>query len=125
VQFGQADLAALSAAKEIEIETQAESGTVHRTIIWVADHDGDVYLRSVNGAGARWYREATSGRPVALHVGGRRLPVTLEHAADSAGIEACSEGLRAKYGRSSSLAAMLADDVLETTLRVAPGPVST
>jgi hypothetical protein len=123
VQFGQADLAAVSAAEEIEIETQAESGTVHRTTIWVAAHDGDVYLRSVNGAGARWYREATSGRPVALHVGGRRLPVTLEHAADPAGTEACSEGLRAKYRRSYSLASMLADDVLETTLRVAPSQV--
>jgi hypothetical protein len=123
VQFGQADLAALSAAKEIEIETRADSGTIHRTIIWVAAHDGDVYLRSVNGAGARWYREATSGRPVTLHVDGRRLPVTLEHAADPAGVEACSEGLRAKYRRSYSLASMLADHVLETTLRVAPSQV--
>ena len=120
MQFGQADLAALSAAKEIEIETQAESGTIHRTIIWVVDHDGEVYLRSVNGAGARWYREATSGRPVAVHVGGRRVPVSLAGAAHAAGIEACSEGLRAKYRRSYSLATMLADDVLDTTLRVIP-----
>ena len=120
MQFGQADLAALSAAKEIEIETQAESGTIHRTIIWVVDHDGEVYLRSVNGAGARWYREATSGRPVAVHVGGRRVPVSLEGAAHAGGIEACSEGLRAKYRRSYSLATMLADDVLDTTLRVVP-----
>ena len=120
MRFREEDLAALAAAQEIEIETRAADEAVHRTIIWVADHDGDVYLRSVNGAGARWYREATSGRPVALHVAGRRLPVTLEHAADSDGIEACSAGLSAKYRRSMSLASMLAPDVLETTLRVVP-----
>ena len=120
MRFREEDLAALAAAEEIEIETQAESGIVHRTVIWVVDRDGDVYLRSVNGAGARWYREATSGRHAAIHVAGRRLPVTLESAADAAGIEACSEGLRAKYRRSYSLAAMLAPEVLQTTLRVVP-----
>jgi hypothetical protein len=120
VQFGKSDLAALSAAEEIEVETLAENGTVHRTIIWVVDHEGDVYLRSVNGAGARWYREATSARPAAIHVDGRRLPVTFESAADAAGIEACSGGLRAKYRRSNSLASMLAPAVLPTTLRVVP-----
>jgi hypothetical protein len=120
VRFREEDLAALAAAEEIEIETQAEGGAVHRTIIWVVDHDGDVYLRSVNGPGARWYREATSGRPAAIHVDGRRLPVTLEPAADAAGIEACSAGLRAKYRRSYSLASMLTPAVLPTTLRVVP-----
>ena len=122
MSFAEPDLAALAAAKEIKIETRSPAGTEHRTIIWVAAHDGEIYIRSVNGAGARWYREATAANagPTAVHVDGRRVPVRLEPATDPASIEACSEGLRAKYRRSSSLQSMLVDDVLDTTLRVEP-----
>jgi hypothetical protein len=121
VRFGESDLAALRAAKEIKIETQSATGVTHRTTIWVAEHDGTIYIRSVDGAGARWYREATSpGRPVAVHVDGRRLPVKVEHAADAASVEACSAGLAAKYRRSYSLQAMLLDHTLPTTVRVEP-----
>jgi hypothetical protein len=120
VRFGESDLAAIAAAREIRIETQSAAGTVHRTIIWVAEMDGVIYIRSVDGADARWYREATSGRPVAVHVAGRRLPVKVDHATDHASIEAASAGLQAKYRRSSSLQSMLMDHTLETTLRVDP-----
>ena len=118
--FGESDLAALAAAKEIKIETQSATGAVHRTIIWVAEQDGTIYIRSVDGPDARWYREATTGRPVAVQVAGRRLPVRLEQAADEHSIEACSAGLAAKYGKSFSLQSMLLDDTLPTTLRVVP-----
>ena len=120
--FAESDLAALTAAKEIKIETRSAAGTEHRTIIWVAEHAGTIYIRSVNGPDARWYREATESGPgsVAIHVDGRRVPVTLVPATDPASIEACSEGLRAKYRRSYSLQSMLVADILETTLRVEP-----
>ena len=86
--FGESDLAALAAAKEIKIETRSAAGTVHRTIIWVAEHDGAIYIRSVNGPGARWYREATApdAGPIAVHVAGRRVPVRLERA-DGPGVD--------------------------------------
>jgi hypothetical protein len=122
VTFAESDLAALAAAKEIKIETRSAAGAEHRTIIWVAEHDGAIYIRSVNGPEARWYREATASGagPLAVHVDGRRVPVRVEHATDPASIEACSESLRAKYRRSYSLQSMLVDTVLDTTLRVEP-----
>lgn len=120
MRFGESDLAALAAAKEIKIETQSATGSVHRTIIWVSEKDGSIYIRSVDGPGARWYREATTDRPVAIHVDRRRLPVKLAPAADRASIEACSAGLQAKYRRSYSLQSMLMDHTLPTTLRVEP-----
>jgi hypothetical protein len=120
VSFRESDRAAIAAAQEIRIETQSATGTVHRTTIWVAEHDGAIYIRSVNGPAARWYREATAGAHVAIHVKGKRLPVILVPADDPASIEAASEGLRAKYRRSSSLGSMLKEDVLETTLRMEP-----
>lgn len=118
--FGESDLAALAAAREIKIETQSATGNVHRTIIWVAERDGTIFIRSVDGPDARWYREATSGRLVAIHVDGRRLPVRLEPAADAASVEAASAGLQAKYRKSYSLQSMLEGHTLPTTLRVVP-----
>jgi hypothetical protein len=120
VSFGESDLAAIEAAHEIRIETQSAAGTVHRTTIWVAEHDGTVYIRSVNGAGARWFREATSEGPAAIHIKGKRLPVTLVPATDPASIEAASAGFQAKYRRSHSVQSMLLQHTLETTLRVEP-----
>lgn len=118
--FPERDLAALAAADEIEIETRASDGTVHRTIIWIVAHDGVVYVRSVNGPGARWYREAIANGQVAVHVDGRRIPVRLEPAADADGVAACSAGLKAKYKADYSLQSMLMPDTLPTTLRVVP-----
>ena len=118
--FPESDLAALSADEEIEIETRAEDGTVHRTIVWPLVRDGVVYLRSYRGYAGRWYREALADPSVALHVDGRRLAARAVPAADDASIEACSQALRDKYRGSYSLAAMLAPAVLPTTVRVEP-----
>jgi hypothetical protein len=120
VRFPEPDLAALAAAKEIEIETRSDTGTVHRTIVWPVVRDDVCYLRSYRGSSARWYREALADPAVAVHVDGRRVAARVEPAADAASVEACSEGLRTKYKRSYSLAAMLADEVLPTTIRVEP-----
>ena len=118
--FGASDLAALTAAEEIKIETKSATGAVHRTIIWVAEHAGEIYIRSVNGADARWYREATADTSVGIHVDGRRLSAHVVPATDPASIEACSEGLRTKYRRDYSLRSMLVESVLDTTLRLVP-----
>ena len=118
--FGDSDLAALAAAKEVDIETRSQAGETHRTIIWIVEREGTVYARSYKGRQGRWYREALADPEVAIHVDGRRLPARATPATDPASIEACSEGLRAKYRRSMSLQAMLVDDVLPTTLKLVP-----
>ena len=120
MSFSEPDLAALAATKEIEIETRAADGTVHRTIVWPVVRDGVVYVRSYRGPGGRWYQEALKDPAVALHVDGRRLAGRAIHAPDAASVQACSEALRDKYKASYSLAAMLADTVLPTTIRVVP-----
>ncbi len=118
--FAETDLAALDAAEEIEIETRAADGIVHRTIVWPVVRDGTVYVRSYKGPSGRWYREALADATVALHVDGRRLAARAIPAADPPSVEACSAALRAKYPGDGSLAAMLASDVLPTTLRMVP-----
>jgi hypothetical protein len=110
----------LEAAKEVRIATRAADGTVHRTIIWVVVEDGRIYIRSVNGATARWHREAVARPDVALHVHGRRLLFRAVPATDASSIAACSAGLERKYKRSYSVRAMVAPSVLGTTLRLDP-----
>ena len=124
MRFEAPDLALLDAAEEVEIETAAPDGAAHRTIIWIVVDGDDVFVRSVNGSGARWYREAV-GRPdaIAIHVDGRSLPARVEAAADGASVEQVSAALGRKYASSrASLRSMLAPHTLETTLRVVPNP---
>jgi hypothetical protein len=122
VRFGDSDRDLLAATKEVEIETRSASGEVHRTVIWTAEHDGELYIRSYLGPRGRWYREAIADPTVTLIVEGRRIDALAIPATDDASIEACSAGLTAKYPRSQSLRAMLVDDVLPTTLRLEPVP---
>jgi hypothetical protein len=120
MRFEESDRAAIADAREVRIETRSATGEAHRTIIWIVERDGDVYVRSFKGPRGRWYREALADPSVAIHVLDRRVPATAQPATDAASVEACSEGLRAKYRRSQSLQAMLAPDVLPTTLRLVP-----
>ncbi len=110
----------MAAAEEVRIETSAPDGPVHRTIIWIMVRDGVVYIRSVNGAGARWYREAVANPRVVIHVDGRRVPANVMSAADEASIAAASEALRDKYRGDPALRSMLRDHTLPTTLRLEP-----
>ena len=120
--FEESDLDLLATTKEIKVETHSQSGEVHRTIVWPLVRDGVVYLRSYRGPGGRWYREAIADPHIALLFDRRRLPARAVPATDAASVEACSEALREKYRRSYSLEAMLAADVLSTTIRIEPAP---
>jgi hypothetical protein len=120
MSFGAQDLQRLAAAEEVEIETQAPDGPVHRTIIWVVVDGDETFIRSYRGPTARWYREARANPAVALHVDGRRLTATAIAATDPDSIERVSAGIRAKYPNDPGTKGMVADDVLDTTLRLEP-----
>ena len=121
MSFSGEDLAAIAAAEEIRIETQAPGGEAHRTIIWVVVDDGEVFVRSVNAERGRWYREAKANPAVAIHLGNQRIPATAIAADDPDSIERVSAALRAKYPRwGASLDSMLVPETLPTTLRLEP-----
>jgi hypothetical protein len=118
-----ADVAArFRKAATVTIETSAGADApVHRTIIWiVADEGGRAFVRSVRGHRGRWYRELVGNPSGAVFVGGQRIPVRAAPA-DEAGIEVCSRLLREKHATArASLASMLRDEILDTTLELAP-----
>lgn len=107
---------------EVKIETRATvDAKPHRTTIWlVVDPAGRVLIRSYRGANARWYREATSGTPAALLISPDVVAVSVEHATDAERIQACSRELERKYAGDPATPAMVADDVLGTTLELHP-----
>jgi hypothetical protein len=114
--------AALEASQLVVIETSAApDAPVHETIIWVVvDDRGRALVRSVRGPRGRWYRELRANPTGTLVVGDRRVPVRAEPGGQPE-IDACTEALRAKYPRQrASLASMLAEHTLSTTLVLTP-----
>ena len=121
-RFDAATLDRLRQERRVRIETRRHTGgPVHRTVIWVVvDDAGRALVRSWRGAGARWYREATSGQATALIVSRDVVPVTVVHATDAERVASCSQGFEAKYAGDPATREMVADEVLDTTLEVMP-----
>jgi hypothetical protein len=114
---------ALRDARTVRIETSAGPGRApHEAIIWVVvDDGGRVLVRSWRGERGRWYRELRANPAGRLRLGDRWVAVRAEPAADPERVEACSQGLREKYATArGSLAEMLVDAVLPTTLELHP-----
>lgn len=106
--------------KEIDVETRAEDGTVHRVPIWIVVVDGEVYVRSVRGTRGRWYRELLARKSAVLHVGSRSVEVRATKVTSTDTIDQVSAGFWRKYERSASLFSMLRLSTLHTTLRLEP-----
>ena len=120
MRFASEDLALLADTEEIEIETARPDGPPHRTIIWIMVDGDDVFVRSVNGAGARWYREATANPSVTIHAGTRALQARTIAAPDADSVARVNDALERKYSGITGLREMLVPDTFETTLRVEP-----
>lgn len=119
--FPPADLAALSDAEEIEIETRAAADApAHRTIIWVMTDGPDAFVRSVRGSAGRWYREATADPAVVVHAGGRALQARVVPATDEDSVARTNAGLERKYRGVDGFDEMLVPDTFPTTLRLEP-----
>jgi len=120
MRFEPGELALLDETEEVRIETSRPNGPAHRTIIWVVVDGDDVFVRSVNGATARWYREAVANPAVTIHVAGRALPARAVAATDPPSVQRTSDALNRKYAPDPALRLMLVPDIFETTLRLTP-----
>jgi hypothetical protein len=120
MSFSAPDLALLERVEEVEIETQRPEGPVHRTIIWTVVDTEQVFIRSVRGSRARWYREAIANPAVAIHADGQRLTATAIPATDPDSIDRASAGFRRKYAADPAAKTMVRPEILDTTLRLEP-----
>ena len=118
--FSRDVLDTLAGTKEVRIETSQPGGQVHSATIWIVVDGQDVFVRSWLGERGRWYRETKANPDVAILTGDMRIQVTAVSATDPESVRRCSEGFQAKYPKSKSTPMMLADDILDTTLRLKP-----
>lgn len=120
MRFEPGELALLDATEEIEIETARPEGGTHRTTIWIVVDGDDAFIRSVNGATARWYREAVASPAVTIHAADRALAARAVAAADTDTVGRVNDALRRKYTGITGLREMLEPGIFDTTLRVEP-----
>jgi hypothetical protein len=120
MRFAPDDLALLAESEEIEIETARPGGPPHRTTIWVMVDGDDAFIRSVNGAGARWYREAVADPSVTIHAGDQAFQARAIAAPDPDSVARVNDALVRKYTGITGLPEMLVPDTFDTTLRVEP-----
>ena len=120
MRFAPDELALLAESEEIEIETARSGGPPHRTIIWIVVDGDDAFIRSVNGAGARWYREAVADPSITIRAGEQALQVRAIAAPDPDSVARVNGALERKYTGITGLREMLVPDTFDTTLRVEP-----
>jgi hypothetical protein len=94
--------------------------------VWIVRHGNAVYVRSVNGTTAAWYRGVQTCHQGELSAGRLQRGVVFAEAGAHAGErreldDALDGAYRIKYGRSPSAVARITADVARTTtLRVEP-----
>jgi hypothetical protein len=104
------DLAKFDAADEFEVSSLRPDGTLTgpRTI-WAARDGDELYVRSVNGPGAAWFRSTRARHEGHIQAGGAEWDVTFEdvdHGSDhtaATGLDArIDAAYRSKYRRYSA-----------------------
>ena len=118
--FDAESLDLLARSNEVRIETSRPGGPTHEAVIWIVVDGQDVFIRSFRGERGRWYRETLANPQLTIVAGDRRIAATAVSATDAESVRRCSEGFQAKYPKSKSTPMMLADDILDTTLRLDP-----
>jgi hypothetical protein len=120
-----AELDAIDGTGEVDVATRRSDGTLRAArIVWIVRHGDAVYVRSVNGTTAAWYRGIQTRHEGELTAGRLQREVvfveTGEHAGDDSGLDdALDAAYRDKYGPSSSAVARITADVARaTTLRL-------
>ena len=114
------ELDTIGAAAEIDIAPRRADGTLGRfTTIWIVRVGDDLYVRSYRGPRGSWYRAAQRTHEGRLRVNGNEHDIAFEDAPD-ASQAAVDSAYGTKYGRSSSVDAMVTDDAATTTMRLVP-----
>lgn len=95
-----AELAKIDAVDELEIATVRRDDTLRNPVtIWVVRHGDDLYVRSVNGRTAIWFRGAQERHEGHIQAGGVDKDVTLVEDAESNLNDHLDAAYRAKYRR--------------------------
>ena len=116
-------LAKLGAAEEVQIAAIGRDGKLGKpTTIWAVRHGDGLFVRSVRGRDANWFRETQERREGRIRAGGVLQDVTF---VDAAGYDVDDEidaAYRAKYRRYAGniLNSVLTPQARSATLKLVP-----
>ena len=120
------ELHEIGAAEELRIAPMRRDGSLRRPVtIWVVRQGDDLYVRSVNGPTAAWYRGSQARHEGHISAGGVEKNVAFEDA-DGDLEDRIDTEYAAKYSRyaTSSIDAITSPDARATTIRLVPVPAS-
>jgi len=118
------ELSLIDGTGEVDIAPRRADGTLRPArIVWIVRHGDAVYIRSVNGTTAAWYRGVQTCHEDELNAGRLRRGVAFveagTHAGEGSGLDDALDA--ASRARSSSAVTRITADVARaTTLRVDP-----
>jgi len=116
------ELSRIGRAEELQIASRRRDGTLRNPVtIWVVPHDGSLYVRSVRGRTAAWFRGAEERHEARIRAGGVEKDVTLVDAVHDIDAEV-DAAYRAKYHRyaGSVLNSVLTPEARSTTIKLEP-----
>ena len=115
------ELNRIGTAEELDITTLRRDGTPRRPLpIWVVRHGDDLYVRSVNGPTAAWYRGAQARGEGHIRAGGIAKEVTFADA-DPALADRIDDAYRVKYRRYPSIVpSIVRPEARAATLKLVP-----
>jgi hypothetical protein len=115
------ELSAIGGAYELEIASRRHDGSLSpRVPIWAVRVGEDIFIRSVNGPDATWYRNTRTRPTGRIRSGGIERDVSFAPA-DAQLEDRIDEAYRAKFGGSSSATQrIIAPLARQTTIRLTP-----
>jgi hypothetical protein len=94
------ELITIGAADELELASLRRDGTLRKPVtIWVVRHGDDLYVRSVNGRTAAWFRGTLVRHEGHIRAGGVERDVTFVEQADPGIADQIDAAYRTKYRR--------------------------
>jgi hypothetical protein len=120
------ELSKIGAAEELRIASVRRDGTLRTPVtIWVVRHGDDLYVRSVNGRTAAWFRGTQARHEGRIWAGGVEKDVTLVEADHDIDDE-LDAVYRAKYRRyaASIISHIVSPEARSTTLKLVPRSAS-
>ena len=121
------ELSKIAAAEELELASARSDGTLRKPVtIWVVRHGDDLYVRSVNGRTAAWFRGTQVRHEGHIQAGGVDKDVTFVEETDPTINDQIDAAYRTKYRRYEAMYVkpMVSREARSATIKLVPRPTT-